>query len=439
MGLESQNSNVKRHEFDPTAEDTETFIRNTRNRRDKANNHNEQNGDEEEKEFSKDSFSNIHELRKDIETPAYPVFQAVDRSDLPATAKMNSILSQELKNITLDENHFMLPAPEANNPHGIKIKVYLFGTKECIPIHISSKSKVVDVIRHLITVAKSEPKEPAAYELRLIDDDEDFYVPFYEISALEPNDSVGEFTSLALCRNKKYQPPKAATTADLAALGKDGSKDENVFTIHIKLPFLQSITEIPTDSKMSTLSDLLKKINKKFEVDLRENFITFKIYSEIESQVTSDNIETLVYNHNELDYKLMLKNLPSKELELSSRVFGDSVVGGADFSHEEKMSCSIKITGLANFENFEPQPSLKMSANESSTSSADSPEKPKVLPSKSTDKARDVKDFLFNDLTAKQLQQFDVIKINYRGKRQRRVLGIDGYAIYNDKDPNRQK
>jgi hypothetical protein len=41
----------------------------------------------------------------------------------------------------------------------------------------------------------------------------------------------------------------------------------------------------------------------------------------------------------------MLKNLPSKELELVHKVFGDSAVNNTDFSHEEKISCSIKITG----------------------------------------------------------------------------------------------
>jgi hypothetical protein len=55
------------------------------------------------------------------------------------------------------------------------------------------------------------------------------------------------------------------------------------------------------------------------------------------------------------------------------------------------------------------------------------------------DKAREVKDFLFNDLTAKKLQEFELTKINNKGKRQRRIFGIDGYAVYNDKVPNRQK
>jgi len=55
------------------------------------------------------------------------------------------------------------------------------------------------------------------------------------------------------------------------------------------------------------------------------------------------------------------------------------------------------------------------------------------------DKSRDTKDFLFNELTSKKLQEFLIIKINAKGKRQNRTLGIDGYNIYNDKVSNRKR
>ena len=41
------------------------------------------------------------------------------------------------------------------------------------------------------------PANPEAYELRLIDDDEGYYLPYFEIPALTRNDEVGEFESLA--------------------------------------------------------------------------------------------------------------------------------------------------------------------------------------------------------------------------------------------------
>jgi hypothetical protein len=42
-------------------------------------------------------------------------------------------------------------------------------------------------------------------------------------------------------------------------------------------------------------------------------------------------------------------------------------------------------------------------------------------------------DFLFGSVSAAKYQEFAVIKINKRGKRQFRVLGIDGNNIYNIK------
>lgn len=44
---------------------------------------------------------------------------------------------------------------------------------------------------------------------------------------------------------------------------------------------------------------------------------------------------------------------------------------------------------------------------------------------------RKEEDFLFGSISAAKYQEFNVIKINKRGKRQSRVLGIDGFNIYN--------
>ena len=49
------------------------------------------------------------------------------------------------------------------------------------------------------------------------------------------------------------------------------------------------------------------------------------------------------------------------------------------------------------------------------------------------DEGKDEEDFLFNENTANQYRQFHVVKINIRGKRQERVIAIDGHYIYNKK------
>lgn len=48
-----------------------------------------------------------------------------------------------------------------------------------------------------------------------------------------------------------------------------------------------------------------------------------------------------------------------------------------------------------------------------------------------TEGQRKEEDFLFGNVSAAKYQEFNVVKINKRGKKQVRVLGIDGFNIYN--------
>jgi hypothetical protein len=50
----------------------------------------------------------------------------------------------------------------------------------------------------------SFPSCPEAYELRLVDDEDQEFVPYYDIPALDCNDEIGEFESLALVQVKNY-------------------------------------------------------------------------------------------------------------------------------------------------------------------------------------------------------------------------------------------
>lgn len=76
---------------------------------------------------------------------------------------------------------------------------------------------VLDVIRHIMTLYSKDallsaeqplkhPDYPEAYELRLIDDDEDYFTPLYDMGPLERRDEIGEFESLALVDNKGFKP-----------------------------------------------------------------------------------------------------------------------------------------------------------------------------------------------------------------------------------------
>jgi hypothetical protein len=49
-----------------------------------------------------------------------------------------------------------------------------------------------------------------------------------------------------------------------------------------------------------------------------------------------------------------------------------------------------------------------------------------------------VDDEIFNEMKASKYEEFDVIKINKRGVRQARILGIDQLNLYNKKMRNKK-
>jgi hypothetical protein len=159
------------------------------------------------------------------------------------------------------------------------------------------------------------------------------------------------------------------------------------------------------------------------------------------SKPNKDDIDMIIYNQNIIDYRSALKNLTSKELDLVPKVYGDSIVGKGDYSREEIMSCSMKMGTMPNLEPSDNMRSISLRQDSSlgELSLTESPEIQRSATLVVGDKARDTKDFLYNEMSAKKLQEFEIIKINTKGKRQNRILGVDGYSVYNDKIPNRKK
>jgi hypothetical protein len=89
---------------------------------------------------------------------------------------------------------------------------------------------------------------------------------------------------------------------------------------------------------MLSLLNLLKAINSKFETTLSEYDHCFGIKTDVEVELGSSNVDTLIYNQSMLDHKQLLKNLPSRNLELKYKVYGDSSVNDVGYSEEEKFS-----------------------------------------------------------------------------------------------------
>lgn len=138
-------------------------------------------------------------------------------TDLAHSSSNNfSLLTSFIDNSNESELDFLLPTPSDGDNNSIRIKIFLFSTPKFLCIHINRGSKVGDVIRHIMTLYQKDkllsdpqpilfPRNPEAYELRLIDDDEDYYKPFYEIGPLDRKDQIGEFESLAFVQSKNFK------------------------------------------------------------------------------------------------------------------------------------------------------------------------------------------------------------------------------------------
>jgi hypothetical protein len=95
-----------------------------------------------------------------------------------------SLLADFIGKSKKNDQGFMLNTPNEKDPNSIKTKIYFFSTPRNFEIHISKKDSVFDVIRHIITLYLKDsalstemplkfPKNPDAYELRLIEDEDE--------------------------------------------------------------------------------------------------------------------------------------------------------------------------------------------------------------------------------------------------------------------------
>jgi hypothetical protein len=121
----------------------------------------------------------------------------------------------------------LLPEPPESDPNRQKLTVYLFGTPSKLEIVISKQHRIQDVIKHIMTVyimaptfaqvPLEFPDNTDAYELRLLEDDEEeYYTPLYEIAALDRKKKIGEFAvdAIAFCLVKTYKERQLLTAPE---------------------------------------------------------------------------------------------------------------------------------------------------------------------------------------------------------------------------------
>ena len=212
----------------------------------------------------------------------------------------------------------MLPPPDPRDPNTLDVKIYFFNSPANLSIQASRKNPVSDVVKHIMTMYKRTtelsskkplkfPDDPTAYELRLIDDDESPYTPFYEIAPLEPHAKLGDFDSLAFVETRKK---RKQTDGDSPTKKKEfpkGMKGINVFFHDFASPLDGHEFVLSEDED---LRDLLHHVEDLIERRLK----TDKYYWVInEPDKTEEDLREellLQYDTKELDMATKIKNAP---------------------------------------------------------------------------------------------------------------------------------
>ncbi len=70
------------------------------------------------------------------------------------------------------------------------------------------------------------PDNPERYQLFFIDDDESEYAPDYDMGPRNPDEPIGEFTSLAFVANKNFKEGQAGAAGQELALNSLVSEEE---------------------------------------------------------------------------------------------------------------------------------------------------------------------------------------------------------------------
>lgn len=129
----------------------------------------------------------------------------------------------------------------------------------------------------------------------------------------------------------------------------------------------------------------------------------------------------------------MVKNLKFNRLELREKIFVDKPTQ-QDVSMEQQSN--NVVVGQSNASMRSIKPSMAASVVESKPS-AKNQEQLELAPAQKP-QYRTEDDFLFGLLTASQLQEFPVLKINKKGRQQERILCIDAFNLYNKKHGQKQ-
>lgn len=269
----------------------------------------------------------------------------------------------------------------------IQLKVYLFGGLENLIISIPKNATVENLITKVISTFMRSPSHrenqlphgpaPDAYEIWLVDDvsflpETDFTVD----KSMKVRDLGVD--ALAFCAVSGYsgEPRVSVSQKYMRRVSEIGQ------CIALKIHFEENSTIVRAEPNES-LRDILNKLGQKFsEVSyFHPDEYEFKIEVDLEDAIQQEECG--------VDLDLQIQALGTTELKLCKKVYADTPVGRTLIKKE--------------------MPIVK----------------------EGEDMKYDPLRFHMTKAQACAYQEYPIIKVNRRGKRQKRILGIDQIRLYN--------
>lgn len=288
-------------------------------------------------------------------------------NNVPKLTGHPSVMSEQMLNQQGSDNDFIIAPPADSDPSSVKTRIYFFSTPKFIEIQISKKNKVEDVIKHIITLYKRNsdlstsrplkfPDHPDAYELRLIDDDEAPYAPFFEIQALEMREAIGEFDGLAFIEKRGFKKPsekveetkqsEANRQKEIEGLLKNNKR---LLVVEVNTSILKTRFKIvmnESDQMYQVLEELAKKVGETFLNPRQYLLVPLQAMSSMvspsgrprEESDPSRIPDTLVssnpfpalndfsYDSNFIDLNSYVRNLKTNMIELREKIYVDKPV-----------------------------------------------------------------------------------------------------------------
>jgi hypothetical protein len=352
-------------------------------------------------------------------------------------------------------------AGEESGPR-LELRLYLDGGKGSLTLRVSVKASVLEVIR--LAQAREGPagrlhRDAMRYELRIHEGEGE---PDLDFPALDYSMEIGNFVEgdapeFCLClkpglaaeeeagpgageaasppppspqRRAQPQPQPQQpeepelTRTQLAERAYESKRGRGIVLVKIYIPengsyMTVNITPVEaTAGRAYPARQLLSEIQAKHRLPLFTEEYQF-LLPEMEQA-------RLGLSSNIVSMKTDLVESKIRDLELHRRVYADapSAAGGAADEHAEPHAppAAGELLHRANTSRF---------GRERGNSAAIHHEDHVVIKKSPPALRFNPDNFLFNDQTAALYEQWNVVKTNKAGKRQRRVFGVDYHTIYN--------